>query len=194
MSETVTDVPTRTANEIASAYEEAVNNMASADISVTEVPSCDTASKIPNGTAPQGEDTAPAPGSTAPKEENTAPASAPAPGNTAPGEESTAPAPGNTAPGEEGTAPASGGDTLRLRMKVWTDPQTHRRYLMPSAFMRDIVRGQPVSDVMYAYAMRDDDTKVVTLTALEWNSLPFFYFREDGWAPRAGERPIDVIR
>jgi hypothetical protein len=46
---------------------------------------------------------------------------------------------------------------------------------------------------MYAYAMRDDDTKLVTLTAAEWNALPFFYFREDGSAPRAASRPIDVV-
>jgi hypothetical protein len=64
---------------------------------------------------------------------------------------------------------------------------------MPSAFMRDLLNGRPVTDVMYAYAMRDDDTKIVTLSAREWNSLPFFYFQEDGWAPRASERPVDVI-
>lgn len=75
-------------------------------------------------------------------------------------------------------------DGLRLRMKVWTDPKTYKRYLMPIGLFRDVVRGQPVTDVMYAYAMRDDDTKLVTLTAAEWNGLPFFYFREDGWSPR----------
>lgn len=83
--------------------------------------------------------------------------------------------------------------SLRLRMKVWTDPTTAKRYLMPSAFMRDVVNGQPVSDVMYAYAMRDDDTKLVTLTAGEWNALPFFYFQEDGPAPRAASRPVDDV-
>jgi hypothetical protein len=82
---------------------------------------------------------------------------------------------------------------LRLRMKVWTDRTTNKRYLMPSAFMRDVVRGQPVTDVMYAYAMRDDDTKIVTLTAVEWNALPFFYFNEDGPAPRATSRPVDMV-
>jgi len=86
--------------------------------------------------------------------------------------------------------PAEG---LRLRMKVWTDPKTAKRYLMPTAFMRDIVKGRPVSDRMYAYAMSDDNTKIVTLTATEWNSLPFFYFQEDGPAPRASARPVDVI-
>lgn len=82
---------------------------------------------------------------------------------------------------------------LRLRMKVWSDPTTAKRYLMPSAFMRDVVNGHPVSDVMYAYAMRDDSTKIVTLTAAEWNALPFFYFQEDGPAPRAASRPLDDV-
>lgn len=91
------------------------------------------------------------------------------------------------------TSDAAPFEGLRLRVKVWTDPKTAKRYLMPTAFMRDVVNGQPVSDVMTAYAMRDDDTKLVTLTAREWNSLPFYYFREDGWAPRAAERPVDVI-
>ena len=84
-------------------------------------------------------------------------------------------------------------ESLRLRMKVWTDQRTSKRYLMPSAFMRDIVKGQPVTDVMYAYAMRDDDTQIVTLTATEWNALPFYYFQEDGPAPRASARPVDVL-
>jgi hypothetical protein len=82
---------------------------------------------------------------------------------------------------------------LRLRMKVWIDPTTAKRYLMPSAFMRDVVNGQPVSDVMYAYAMSDEDTKLVTMTAREWNTLPFYYFREDGPAPRMTARPVDVV-
>ena len=84
-------------------------------------------------------------------------------------------------------------ESLRLRMKIWTDHATAKRYLMPSAFMRDVVNGQPVSDVMYAYAMRDDSTKIVTLKAAEWNALPFFYFQEDGAAPRAATRPVDDV-
>ncbi|HSX22829.1 MAG TPA: hypothetical protein VLE97_08670 [Gaiellaceae bacterium] len=91
----------------------------------------------------------------------------------------------------ETAAPAV--DLLRLRMKVWTDPGTGKRFLMPSAFMRDVVNGQPVSDVMYAYAMSDEETKLVLLRAHEWNTLPFYYFYEDGPAPRASSRPVDVI-
>jgi hypothetical protein len=88
---------------------------------------------------------------------------------------------------------AATAEDLRLRVKVWTDHWTGKRYLMPSAFMRDVVNGRPVSDVMVAYAMRDDDTRIVTMRAHEWNTLPFFYFTEDGPAPRATARPIDVI-
>ena len=84
-------------------------------------------------------------------------------------------------------------EQLRLRSKVWTDPKTEKRYLMPAAFMRDVVNGKPVSDFMCAYATRDDDTKLVTLTTDEWNTLPFFYFQEDGPAPRAAARPVDLV-
>jgi hypothetical protein len=98
----------------------------------------------------------------------------------------------------EATAPAEAPieaptENLRVRMKVWTDPTTSKRYLMPMAQMRDVVNGQPVSDVMYAYAMREGEpTKFVTLRGAEWNTLPFFYFQEDGPAPRATARPFDV--
>ena len=81
-------------------------------------------------------------------------------------------------------------ESLRLRMKVWTDHATGKRYLMPSAFMRDVVNGQPISDVMYAYALRDGDTRRVTLTAGEWQALPFVYVQEDGPVPRL-PRPDD---
>jgi hypothetical protein len=80
---------------------------------------------------------------------------------------------------------------LRLRMKVWSDPKTGKRYLMSTALMfkEDIPLG-----LMTAYAMTDDDTKEVKMTAIEWNALPFFYFQEDGPAPRASVHPVDVIR
>ena len=98
-----------------------------------------------------------------------------------------------TAPSVDATPIAVPAESLRLRMKVWTDPGTAKRYLIPSAFMRDLVNGQPVSDVMYAYVMSHADTKLILLKASEWNALPFFYFQEDGPAPRASKRPVDVI-
>ena len=82
---------------------------------------------------------------------------------------------------------------LRLRMKVWTDDSTSKRYLVSLAFMRDVVDGRPVSDVMCAYAMRDDDTKLITLRGHEYDELPYFYFKEDGAAPRATPRELDVV-
>lgn len=77
------------------------------------------------------------------------------------------------------TGPTS---TSKVRMKVWTDPSTRQRYLMPTGFMRDVVNGQPVTDIMYAYAYAlDGGTPMrVELSALEWNTLPFFYFTEVG--------------
>jgi hypothetical protein len=116
----------------------------------------------------------------------------------------TGEAPVNMAPDEApaDAAPADAASTdvapnvsegLRLRAKVWTDQTTGKRYLMPTAFMRDVVNGQPVSDVMYAYAMSDEETKLVLLRAHEWNTLPFFYFKEDGPAPRASVRSVDVL-
>jgi hypothetical protein len=96
---------------------------------------------------------------------------------------------------EETSSPlASPESNLRLRAKVWTDPKTHRRYLIPMALWRDVERGRPVTDVLVAYVMRDDDTRPIILTVAEWNALPFFYFREDGCAPRAASRPADVIK
>ncbi len=70
---------------------------------------------------------------------------------------------------------------LRLRMKVWTDPKTQKRYLMPAAFVNPR-RGGDTSDTLWmkAYAMSDEDTKVVDITAYEWDRLPFYYFKEDG--------------
>lgn len=84
-------------------------------------------------------------------------------------------------------------EKLRLRSKIWTDPTTSKRYLIPAAFMRDVVDGRPVSDVMLAYVMRDDDTRLITLTTDEWNALPFYFFQEDGPAPRMSARPVDVV-
>lgn len=82
---------------------------------------------------------------------------------------------------------------LRLRMKIWTDPATHKRYLMAASFMRDVVNGRPVGGAMIAYAMSDEDTRMIQLTIDEWNALPFHYFVEDGAAPRPEPRDLDDI-
>jgi len=98
-------------------------------------------------------------------------------------------APAAPAPTEDATPVEVAPQGLRLRMKVWTDRRTGKRYLMPSAVISD-----PRTGMMSAYAMSDEDTKVVKLSPPEWNSLPFFYFQEDGPAPRASARPPDAIR
>lgn len=77
---------------------------------------------------------------------------------------------------------------LRLRLKVWVDPATRQRFLMPTAIIADPARG-----LMTAYAMSDVDTRVIQMTVEQWNQLPFYYFQEDGEAPRATKRPVDVI-
>lgn len=180
--ESVNELPHRMACEDAHAYEDAL------DAEPREGAPDETL--LPNEGSLNGtEQNGIAPSKTAPEE--TAPSGATlAPGDVPSAPSNAPPAPSNA---PQSTAVPSPG-TLRLRMKIWTDHRTGKRYLMPTAFMRDVVNGQPVSDAMYAYAMRDDDTKLVTLTAGEWNALPFFYFQEDGWAPRAAERPADVIK
>jgi hypothetical protein len=82
---------------------------------------------------------------------------------------------------------------LRLRMKIWTDPETSLRYLIAMGMMRDVAKGRPISDVMIAYVMRDDATRMIEMTSGEWNALPFHYFKEDGPAPRASARVPDKI-
>jgi hypothetical protein len=78
---------------------------------------------------------------------------------------------------------------MRLRLKVWTDKATGKRYLMPVALMKS-----RDSDVMRAYAMSEEETKFVELSTDEWNTLPFFYFKEDGEAPRHTTRAPDEIK
>jgi hypothetical protein len=101
---------------------------------------------------------------------------------------STPAVPTDTAAPTEFAAPTTRSEGLRLRMKVWTDLATGKRYLMPTA-MPD-----PRLGILTAYAMSDEDTRIVRLTPFEWNALPFFYFKEDGPASRASKRPVDVLR
>lgn len=80
---------------------------------------------------------------------------------------------------------------MRVKMKVWTDPTslTKRRFIVPAAFMKH--KG---SAIMRAYAMCDEETKLIELTQEEWNTLPFFYFKEDGEAPRHTTRVPDELK
>ncbi len=186
--EGVSELPHSTACEAAHAYEVALD----AELHEGAPDGTLQSSGSPNGAVPSEDPSNEAAPNKALPNEGTAQSGAATSPNTPDG---TAP---SGAPSTSSRAPQSlvvpSPGTLRLRLKIWTDPRTNKRYLMPTAFMRDVVNGQPVSDAMYAYAMRDDDTKLVTLTAGEWNTLPFFYFQEDGPAPRPPARPVDVIR
>ena len=79
---------------------------------------------------------------------------------------------------------------MRLRMKIWTDPSTQKRYLVPTALVPKPRENPKGLLTVYAVSDEDEDTKTLKLTRLEWNALPFFYFQEDGPAPRAP----DVVR
>jgi hypothetical protein len=213
MHEPMNAIP-QTAHEVARAYEAATDEAATADdVATSEVVSTDVA---PSNAVPNAEVTTSAAAPATAEVTTSAAAPATAEVTTSAAAPATAEVTtSETTPDDDaatseavrayeatwrGVAPETNSghvkslsEGLRLRMKIWTDRATSKRYLMPSAFMRDVVNGQPVSEVMYTYAMRDDDTKLVTLTAREWNALPFFYFREDGPAPRATTRPVDVV-
>jgi hypothetical protein len=75
-------------------------------------------------------------------------------------------------------------ELLRLKLKVWTS-KTGRTYLCPTGFLVTRYEGPMVK----AYIMRDDDTQFIEMTEKEWNSLPFYYFKEDGQVSDT-ERPV----
>ena len=156
--------------------------MAIATIDPAAVPT--TSSVPPQSSEPAVQDTAvgpSTPGQPVPPEAPAASATSASPAAPAPIEPPPV-APAAAAPAPPAAAPV--GETaakgLRLRMKIWTDARTNKRYLVPSAFMRDVVDGHPVSDVMYAYAISGDEILHITLRANEWQMLPFAFFQEEG--------------
>lgn len=79
--------------------------------------------------------------------------------------------------------------SIRLRMKVWTDPDTGTRWLvaggMASAGARDRIK---------AYALREGQAKLIELTPVEWNALPWSWFDEaDRNVASPGPRPFDLV-
>jgi hypothetical protein len=71
---------------------------------------------------------------------------------------------------------------LRTHVKVWTDSVTGQRFITPCAVLT-------ATGLMVATAISESGAvRNVTLTAAEWNSLPFFFFKEDGEAPRRLEK------
>ena len=197
-TDSVDGAPSPTAQEVASAYEQASDDGLSTPAPEDRPPDAPTPEAASSGTTTPPDSSVPAevlsntpiPSGPAPLPDNAipnedAPTSVPSPG----GVPSSVAHPPGTLPVPRMNLQ----NNLRLRMKVWTDPSTLKRYLMPMAFMRDLINGQPITDVMYAHAISDDNTRVVMLTAGEWNALPFFYFQEDGYAPRAVARPMNTI-
>lgn len=67
---------------------------------------------------------------------------------------------------------------MRLRMKVWINPENGQLYLVATGYYNT------ANDRMVAYAMRDEETKQLDLSPEEWNALEYKYFKEDGDAPR----------
>lgn len=84
---------------------------------------------------------------------------------------------------------------MRLRMKVWTDPDTNERYLCPAAIMKRDDGWASGIPTMRVYAMNDENTKVLEMSPEEWDRLPFFYFKEDGECvlEERPKRPFDVL-
>lgn len=68
--------------------------------------------------------------------------------------------------------------SLRLRMKIWVHPETQKRFMVAAGYL------ELKSERMIAYAMSDEQTYPLKLTIDEWNALPYFFFREDGPAPK----------
>jgi len=78
-------------------------------------------------------------------------------------------------------------EKLRLRMKVWTDPEG-KRWLVAGAMAARL--GGP----MKAYAMRDAETKLFDLTPDQWNAMPYSVFEEtETNAPSPGVRTQDIV-
>lgn len=159
--------------------------IATIDPAVVPVTASAETPQPPQSSAPAVQDTATGPSApstpTGQPETSAASATLATPASPAPIEPPPV-APAAAAPAQPAAAPV--GETaakgLRLRMKIWTDARTNKRYLVPSAFMRDVVDGHPVSDVMYAYAISGDEILHITLRANEWQMLPFAFFQEEG--------------
>lgn len=77
---------------------------------------------------------------------------------------------------------------MRLRAKVFTDEASGHRYLVSIAIFN------PQGDVVHVYFMSDEATSFTTMKVDAYNALPFFYFKEDGPAPRPEMRVADALK
>jgi hypothetical protein len=66
---------------------------------------------------------------------------------------------------------------LRLRCKVYQ--AEGYRYIVAQGILR--------GGMMHAFAMNDSQTIEIKMTIDEWNALPWYWFQEDGEAPRRME-------
>ena len=71
---------------------------------------------------------------------------------------------------------------LKLRMKVWTNPDNGLLYLVPRGHY------DADKDLMMVHAMRDEYTMQICLSPEEWNALGYKFFLEDVDAPRPAKK------
>lgn len=67
-------------------------------------------------------------------------------------------------------------DSVRLRMKVWTDPADGKRWLLAGVMTTPL--GMAIGKKLTGHAMRDAEVKLVALTHEEYNALPYSVFVE----------------
>lgn len=71
---------------------------------------------------------------------------------------------------------------MRLRVKVWTDPESGKRFLAAGGVFA------PAKDQVLFFAMSDEETKHVKVDSQSWNDLPYFWFEEDGESEKPPEK------
>lgn len=77
---------------------------------------------------------------------------------------------------------------MRLRMKVFTDETTGNRYLVSMAI------ANLAEETVHVYFMSDEETIFRSLSIDDYNALPYFFFKEDGPAPKPVMRVADELR
>ncbi len=76
---------------------------------------------------------------------------------------------------------------MRLRVKVFTAPATGKRYLVSIAMFN------PEREELHVYFMSDEETLFRSLPIDDYNALPYFFFKEDGPAPRPEMRVAEPL-
>lgn len=80
--------------------------------------------------------------------------------------------------------------SLRLRMKVWTDPISGLQWLCPMAF-----KPYPDRPLWSVYVMRDNSATLHSMTDEQWNALPYYWFDMGPEAEtRPGSKPWDMVK